>query len=160
MEFFPEIKALFHRIVQAEWSASALDGEGGCRYGGRWNLPGVVGVYVVESRALAALEILLHAPREAQWLDWMVIELDIPDSQIVRVLPVVLPENWRAQPSSREAQAFGTNWLRSNGNPALRLPSVVIPEESSFLLNPFHPLIKELSLRMPRPFRFDSRLTG
>ena len=152
--------ALFYRIVQAEWSASALDGEGARRYGGRWNLPGVAAVYVAESRALAALEILVHAPHEALRLDWMVIELEISDSQIVRVPPVVLPENWRAQPSSREAQVFGTNWLRSGGNLALRLPSVVISEETTLMLNPLHPLMKVLTPGTPQPFRFDSRLAG
>ena len=152
--------ALFYRIVQAEWSASALDGEGARRYGGRWNLQGVAAVYVAESRALAALEILVHAPREALRLDWMVIELEVSDSQIVRVPPVVLPENWRAQPSSRDAQVFGTNWLRSGGNLALCLPSVVISEETTLMLNPLHPLMKALTPGTPQPFRFDSRLAG
>ncbi len=151
--------ALFYRIVQAEWSATALDGEGARRYGGRWNLPGVAAVYVAESRALAALEILVHAPREALRLDWMVIELEIPDSQIERVPQSALPKNWQARPSSRDAQAFGASWLHLGENLALQLPSVVIPEECSLLINPFHRLMKELTPGMPQPFRFDSRLT-
>ena len=152
--------ALFYRIVQEQWSSSALDGEGARRYGGRWNLPGVAAVYAAESRALAALEILVHAPREALRLNWKLIELEIPDSQIVCVPPVALPENWQAQPSSRDAQTFGASWLRSGGNLALRLPSVVIPEETSLLINPFHPLMKELSPGKAQHFRFDSRLAG
>ena len=152
--------ALFYRIVQEQWAATALDGEGARRWGGRWNLPGVAAVYLAESRALAALEILVHAPREALRLDWRVIELEIPDSQIERVSPSELPENWRAQPSSRAAQAFGASWLRSGRNLALQLPSVVIPEEKSLLLNPFHPLMCERVPGKPLPFRFDSRLAG
>ncbi len=150
--------ALFYRIVQAEWSASALDGEGARRYGGRWNLPGVAAVYLAESRALAALEILVHAPREALRLDWIVIELEIPDFRIDRVSLSALPENWQAQPSSRDAQLFGASWLRAGENLALKLPSVVIPEESSLLINPFHPSIKEIIPKVPQPFRFDLRL--
>lgn len=152
--------ALFYRIVQEQWSATALDGEGARRYGGRWNLPGVAAVYLAESRALAALEILVHAPREALRLNWRLIELEIPDSQIERVPVSSLPENWRTQPSSRAAQAFGANWLRAGKNLALQLPSVVIPEEKSVLLNPFHPLMSELIPGEPLPFSFDSRLAG
>jgi RES domain-containing protein len=152
--------ALFYRIVQEQWSATALDGEGARRYGGRWNLPGVAAVYLAESRALAALEILVHAPREALRLNWRVIELEIPDSQIEQVSPSALPENWRAQPSSRAAQVFGANWLRTGTNLALQVPSVVIPEEKSLLLNPFHPLMSELVPGTPLLFSFDSRLAG
>ena len=66
---------LFYRIVQEHWAAKALDGEGARLYGGRWNLPGVAAVYLAESCALAALEVLVHAPREALLLEWVVIEL-------------------------------------------------------------------------------------
>lgn len=152
--------ALFYRIVQEQWSATALDGEGARRYGGRWNLPGVAAVYLAESRALAALEILVHAPREALRLNWRVIELEIPDSRIELIPASSLPANCRAQPSSRAAQAFGASWLRSGTNLALQLPSVVIPEEKSLLLNPFHPLMSELVVGKPLPFSFDSRLAG
>jgi RES domain-containing protein len=152
--------ALFYRIVQEQWSATALDGEGARRYGGRWNLPGVAAVYLAESRALAALEILVHAPREALRLNWLVIELEIPDSRIELIPTSSLPENWRAQPSSRAAQAFGASWLRSGTNLALQVPSVVIPEEKSLLLNPFHPLMSDLVPGAPLPFSFDSRLAG
>lgn len=152
--------ALFYWIVQEEWSATALDGEGARRYGGRWNLPGVAAVYLAESRALAALEILVHAPREALRLNWIVIELEIPDSRIERIPASSLPENWQAQPSSRGAQVFGASWLRSGRNLALQLPSVVIPEEKSLLLNPFHPLMSEVIPGKPVPFSFDSRLAG
>jgi RES domain-containing protein len=152
--------ALFYRIVQEQWSATALDGEGARRYGGRWNLPGVAAVYLAESRALAALEILVHAPREALRLNWLVIELEIPDSRIELIPTSSLPENWRAQPSSRAAQAFGASWLRSGTNLALQVPSVVIAEEKSLLLNPFHPLMSDLVPGAPQPFSFDSWLAG
>jgi RES domain-containing protein len=89
-----------------------------------------------------------------------VIELEIPDSQIEQVSPSALPENWRAQPSSRAAQVFGANWLRTGTNLALQVPSVVIPEEKSLLLNPFHPLMSELVPGTPLLFSFDSRLAG
>ncbi len=148
----------FYRIVQAHWAATALDGEGARLYGGRWNSPGVAAVYLAESRALAALEILVHAPREALVLDWIVIEVEIPDSMIERVPSAKLPVNWRMHPSSQTAQTFGSRWLRDYQNLALRLPSAVIPEESSLLLNPLHPAMRDMKPGKPSAFSFDSRL--
>lgn len=148
----------FYRIVQAHWAPTAMDGEGARRFGGRWNLPGFPAVYLAESRALAALEILVHAPREALRLDWVVIEVEISESWIEKVDHQDLPENWQARPSSQHAQTFGSRWLRDGKRPALRLPSVVIPEEFSLLLNPQHPKSRGLKTGEPKPFRFDSRL--
>ena len=85
---------LFYRIVQEHWAATALDGEGARLYGGRWNSPGVAAVYLAESRALAALEILVHAPREALRLNWIMIELEVPDTWIDKVPPSKLPTAW------------------------------------------------------------------
>ncbi|MES2924840.1 MAG: RES family NAD+ phosphorylase [Verrucomicrobiota bacterium] len=149
---------LFYRIVQEHWAATALDGEGARLYGGRWNSPGVAAVYLAESRALAALEILVHAPREALRLKWIVIELEVPYSFIDQVPPLKLPENWQLQPSSKQAQTFGTRWLRDYQNLSLLLPSVVIPQEHSLLLNPLNPHMRDLKPGEPQPFSFDTRL--
>ena len=151
---------LFYRIVQEHWAATALDGEGARLYGGRWNSPGVAAVYLAESRALAALEILVHAPREALRLNWIVIELEVPDAWIDNVPPSKLPAAWRLQPSSRQTQIFGTRWLQAYQNLSLLLPSVVVPEEHSLLLNPLNPHIRDLKPGKPQPFSFDPRLAA
>lgn len=150
---------VFHRIVQERWSATAMDGEGARRYGGRWNSPNTPAVYLAESRALAALEILVHAPREARLLNWIVIDLEIPGDWLENVSPSDLPGNWRAQPSSSAAQAYGSEWLRAGRGLALVLPSVLIPEEHSLLLNPLHPRMRELKQASPKIFSFDPRLS-
>jgi RES domain-containing protein len=56
----------------------ALDGEGARKYGGRWNPPGVRAVYLADSRTLAALEIIVHAPREVLPLEWRLMSVEIP----------------------------------------------------------------------------------
>lgn len=135
-----------------------MDGEGARRFGGRWNLPGVPAVYLAGSRALAALEILVHAPREALLLEWRIIEVEIPDEWIEKMNGVDLPKNWRDQPSSMAARDFGSRWIASSRNLALQLPSVIIPEEHAILLNPVHPQMKELRPGPPLRFSFDPRL--
>ena len=148
--------ATFFRIVQERWAATAMDGEGARLYGGRWNPSGLAAVYLAESRALAALEILVHAPREALRLEWRVITVEIPDELIEPAKK--LPADWREQPSSVGAQHYGADWLRRGKGVALRLPSVIIPQESSLLLNPRHADAKSLKISKPEVFSFDPRL--
>ena len=149
--------ASFFRIVQAHWAASAMTGEGARIAGGRWNPAGLPAVYLAESRALAALEILVHAPREAMHLDWRVLEVEVPDEWVETVDPGGLPDDWRSLPSSPGARGFGGAWLREHGGLALRLPSVIIPEEHTLLVDPFHPDAVKLRVSAPEVFRFDPR---
>ena len=125
--------ATFHRIVQTRWAATAMNGEGARLYGGRWNPPGLPAVYLAESRALAALEILVHAPREALLLEWSLISVEVPDELIEHAGDAVLPADWRNLPSSPGARRFGETWLRSNRSLAITLPSVILPEERADL---------------------------
>jgi RES domain-containing protein len=149
----------FYRIVQSSWAATAFTGEGARTYGGRWNTPGIAAIYLAESRALAALEIVVHAPREALLLDWFVIGVEIDDS-LIEVAPTSkLPDAWRMNPSSRSAQFFGSIWLRDHRNLALLLPSVIIPEEKTLLLNPSHPAMRNVRPGQPERFNFDPRLS-
>lgn len=149
--------AEFYRIFQAQWSASAMTGEGARMFGGRWNPPGMSAVYLAESRALAALEILVHAPREAMHLDWRLIRVEIPDDWIEVVDPAQLPKDWRALPSSPGAKRFGGDWLSERRAVALKLPSVIIPDESTILLDPLHPQAASLGISPPEIFSFDPR---
>lgn len=150
--------ALWYRIVQDRWVSTAMDGEGARLHGGRWNPPGLAAVYLAESRALAALEILLHAPREALQLEWRVIAVEIPD-EAIRVAAVKrLPDSWRDQPSSASARRFGAEWLVKAEGLAMSLPSVVVPQERTLLLNPRHPAAARLKGSGPERFVFDPRL--
>jgi RES domain-containing protein len=149
--------AAFYRIVQAAWVDSAMTGEGARLFGGRWNPPGIPAVYLADSRALAALEIIVNAPLEVASLDWRILEIEIPDDRIEFVNPKDLPPDWQALPSSPGARDFGQRRLRS-GLLAISLPSAVIPEERNVLLNPLHPDAAKLRISEPKGFRFDPRV--
>lgn len=149
--------ATFFRIVQAQWASTAMDGEGARLWGGRWNPPGMAAVYLAESRALAALEIIVHAPRETLPLEWRIIAVTVPDDLIVPVKPADLPADWQALPSSPAARSFGAAWLRRRQSVALKLPSVVLPEEHTLLIDPLHPDAVKLRVDPAKRFRFDPR---
>lgn len=149
--------ATFFRIVQATWADSAMNGEGARLFGGRWNPPGIPAVYLAESRALAALEIIVNAPAEVGLLEWRVLQVEVPDDQIEAVSLAKLPPDWQALPSSPAARRFGEHCLRS-GVLGFKLPSAVIPEECTLLLNPLHPDAAKLRVSQPKEFRFDPRV--
>lgn len=148
--------AQFFRLVQARWAHDAMSGEGARLAGGRWNPPGMLAVYLAESRSLAALEVVVHAPREVLRLDWQIFVVEIEDSWIAE--PGHLPKDWGAMPSSSSARRFGAAWLRKAAAPALRLPSAVVPEESVLLFNPQHPDAGRIRISKPTEFFFDRRL--
>ena len=150
--------ALWFRIVQERWAATALDGEGARLHGGRWNPPGLAAVYLAESRALAALEILVHAPREALRLEWRVIAVEVPDESIKVASVKQMPAGWRDQPSSPEARRFGAAWLTKSAELAMVLPSVIVPQERTLLVNPRHPSAARLKGAKAERFVFDPRL--
>jgi RES domain-containing protein len=52
----------------------------------------------------------------------------------------------------------GSDWVLAGRRPAIKTPSVIIPTEKNFLINPEHPAFRDLSFSEPEPFRFDPRL--
>lgn len=136
----------------------ALSGSGAARFGGRWNLPGTRVVYCAESRALAAMELLVHVEdiEDFAAVEWQATAILVPNLAIVR--PVRFPRSWRTYPYSISTQRYGSAWARSRQSVALRVPSAVVPGEFNVLLNPEHPGFGRLRISAPTPFRFDPRL--
>ncbi|MFT3990242.1 MAG: RES family NAD+ phosphorylase [Luteolibacter sp.] len=150
--------AKFYRLVQEQWAAYAKNGEGARLYGGRWNPAGMPAVYLAGSRALAALEVVVHAPRQSLRIPWCLFEVEIPDEWIENSAKMKLPPDWQNRPDSPGAQAFGGKWLRGKAAVALQLPSVIIPEEPVMLVNPLHTDAGNLKWSAAQEFRFDERL--
>jgi len=66
------------------------------------------------------------------------------------------PSNWIENPTG--TAECGTEWLAGNTEVLLSVPSVVVPEQRNFLLNPAHPEASRLRQVYERLFRFDTRL--
>ena len=146
------------RIVKARHAASVLDGEGARRYGGRWNSPGVPVVYASDSRALAALEVLAGLGRSAVLAHFLLIPLEFEEKLVATVDPSHLPEDWQESPPPTSTQGMGDVWIHSKETPVLRVPSVIIPREFNFLLDPRHWDFPEIRVGEPEPLRLDPRL--
>lgn len=151
-------EVLVWRLCAAYRMPSAFSGDGSARRGGRWNQPGVRVVYGAESRALAALEVLVNAD-QSHWLgsiDWRCIPAVVPSRLVER--PTRFPASWRDYPHSVATREFGTSWALEKRSVALRVPSVVVGGEFNYLLNPFHPEFEQVKIGKPEPFTFDPRL--
>lgn len=136
-----------YRIVAPRWVATAFSGEGARRYGGRWNSPGRPVVYLAGSRALAALELLVHLPSpRSRAKPYRILEARIP------IHPI------RDGAIDGDPLSVGDSWIRQKRFLCLRVPSVLIPEEPNYLLNPAHPDMPRVRVGEPVDFRFDGRL--
>jgi RES domain-containing protein len=55
-------------------------------------------------------------------------------------------------------RAIGDAWVSSGKSAVLRVPSVLVPSESNFLVNPRHSEYENLVIGEPLRFSFDPRL--
>ncbi|VGO16751.1 hypothetical protein PDESU_05343 [Pontiella desulfatans] len=146
------------RIVPPSRVADAFSGEGARLFGGRWNPVGVPVVYAAESKALAALEILVHVDDAELLGDYLCMPVSF-DKRMLSVLGFEdLPGDWRDCPPPASTQGLGDRWVRGQSSVVLEVPSVLIPGESNYLINPRHPNFGKLRIGAPEPFEFDPRL--
>ena len=118
-------------------------------------------VYCSESRALAALEQLVHLHRNRLPPHFLCFGVEIPaDVARAEVDTEALPTEWRHQPGPPELRDIGTRWADARESVVLQVPSAVVPGEHNFLLNPRHPDFTRLAIDAPEPFAFDERLVG
>ena len=136
----------------------AFDGEGARLRGGRWNRPGTPIVYISSSLALAALETLVHLVRFLPVTHLVAVPADIPDSVPIEPMRAgSLPKGWRAPSPPASVTDIGTRWAEAGDSAVLAVPSVIIPQELNYLLNPLHPHFKRIRIGRPEPFYFDPR---
>jgi RES domain-containing protein len=147
------------RICRKEWAKSAFDGEGARQYGGRWNNPGTRMVYLAGSVSLAQLEVLVHLESEEILAgQYVVIPVLIP-RRLIQVLDTKgMPKNWRQPSPPAGTRRIGDEWVSAAKRPVLQVPSVIVPQESNFLVNPAHPAFPDLVIGKAEDLSFDPRL--
>jgi RES domain-containing protein len=146
-----------YRIVKTKLQSKALDGEGARLYGGRWNSKGKSCVYCASSQSLAQLEMLVHMQSTALFEYYSIFELSISHAQVTSI--DAYPDNWQDEPAPSSTARIGDQWLVEGKTVSLEIPSVIVPEESNFLLNPLHDDFNSIvNSAVSRPLKFDERL--
>lgn len=125
---------LVYRLSKTKY-AEDLKGTGSKINGGRWNHIDTACIYTSESRALAVLEFSVNVnidfiPRA---LSICIFEIDESEVKMFKVSQ--LPGDWREVPATYSTKTFGTQWF-DKGVRILKMPSIVIPDEFNYLINP------------------------
>ena len=136
-----------------------LDGEGARLYGGRWNTSGTAVIYTAGTLSLAVLEYLVHVNPDKIPDDLVSIAGEIPNTLAVDHITVeTLPLSWNDFTLHPATQTIGTQWVTAGRSAVLRVPSVIIPQESNYVLNPRHTEFSAITWSIPEPFSLDRRL--
>lgn len=152
---FPEPVTIW-RLVAEKHVESAFSGEGARLFGGRWNKKGEAMVYAASSRSLAILEMLVQANPLPEYIALPAI---LPENLAFSILQEKdLPFDWRKMPAPDSVRALGSAWLSRAESCVLQVPSVVVPSEWNYLLNPQHNDFAKITLGAPEPLVLDRRL--
>lgn len=147
-----------YRISKKEHSA--LDGIGGMFGPGRWHEKGNLVIYTSEHASLAAWEKIVHVASFENLPDnLLLVKIEIPDRIEIQTVPQkVLVKGWDSFPFTNETVNYGTSFLRKKEHLALKVPSIIIPDEYNIIINPLHPDIKACKVIHTTRFLFDMRV--
>jgi RES domain-containing protein len=134
-----------------------LSGKGAELTGGRWNNKGIAVVYTSESRALCMLEVAVHLPLGYIPKDYVLISLQVPDTSIESIDAFHLAQDWNQYPPKPSTRIIGDKFVSECKTLLLQVPSVLVPDEHNFLINPAHPDFSQVKILTVVPFEFDSR---
>lgn len=145
------------RLVREQYAGTAFTGEGAAKFGGRWNSRGKRIVYTSSTLSLAALETLVHLNPPVA-IRYVAFQLNFHDKMIQVIDTARLTSDWQAQPPGTASMAIGDDWVRQAKTAVLAVPSVLVPGEVNYLLNPAHVDFAKIKIGKPKPFAFDPRL--
>lgn len=150
---------IVYRITKKEHSA--LDGMGGLYGPGRWHKKGNLVIYTSEHASLAAWEKIVHVTNfENLPKNLLLVKIEIPDGIEIQSVPSkVLVKGWNSYPFALETVNYGTSFLQKKEHLALKVPSVIIPDEFNIILNPLHPDIRDCKVISTISFVFDQRVS-
>ena len=114
---------------------------------GRWNHMGDSCIYVCDSWPLCILESNIYAATGKLPPTMVMAVLDVPDGSCELFAPEDLPPGWREEPRPKAARDFGSAILREARTLVVGFPSIYWPGQKNYLLNPRHPLMKEVSVK-------------
>lgn len=127
----------------------------------RWNKNDEFIIYTGSSRALSALELIVHKSSIAVNTSYklLVIELKVGEKDIAEIPIDQLPKNWQSVKSYVALQSIGSDWYRKQKTLVLKVPSAIVLKEYNYLINTKHPdFSKKVKLNEVEDFLWDERL--
>ena len=146
------------RCCHRRYKDSAFTGEWARSFGARFNSEGIAAVYTSGTLSLSLLEILVQANDRSQLRHYVLFQADIPGPLIDTPKPRDLPAGWDKIPHGHVSQQYGDLWIESKTYPVLRVPSVAVPVEYNYVLNPNHPDFESIRTTQIKEAAIDPRL--
>jgi RES domain-containing protein len=146
------------RIVKQKHAAGAFSGEGARLFEGRWNSAGVRMVYCSEHLSLAALEILVHTQPVTMTDKFRAFRITWEEKLMSTRGLTTLPRGWNSAIATAASRGIGDEWIAAGKSAVLALPSVIVPQERTFLLNPRHADFAKIRIQDSGTFNLDPRL--
>jgi RES domain-containing protein len=131
-----------------------LSGRGAMLVDGRWHRRDTPVVYCADHPSTSLLEILVHATRQTVPNDFQLLEIEVPDD-VQSEEPAIEQDKLADLDFTRRT---GTIFLTSNRYALLKVPSIIMPKASNYLLNPRHPDSERVEIFATYRYPFDSRL--
>jgi RES domain-containing protein len=116
-------------------------------------------IYTAGSRALACLENVVHRTSRGLQDQFKTLIIKIPESiKILVIEKNTLAADWQQYLRIPNTQELGMKWVQGGSSAVLQVPSVIIPEEHNYVLNPAHKDFARIKLIGAEPFDFDDRI--
>ena len=153
------MKIVAYRISKRRFAGKIWSGAGAKQGGGRWNSKGVAVVYASESRALAAMEQLVHLLPPRILAGFVISNVGFDEKQLERVNVRALPTGWDRKTPPATLRKIGDDFVKRGESVALAVPSAVVRGEWNYLFNPAYDQFESLIKSRPVAFVYDKRLS-
>ncbi len=147
----------FYRISTSEYIHD-ISGTGAQLYGGRWNDKGTALLYCSENVSLAILEILVHFDGLTVPENLELLQLELDDKHIETFSVSKFRKIRKSKDAEYQFKTAGQKWIESKKSLALKVPSIIAPQECNILINPNHPKFKLLKKKKKTKLDLDERL--
>jgi RES domain-containing protein len=148
-----------YRVLRKAFANAPLDGEGAYRYGGRWSSVGIRLSYASEHQSLAMLEYFVHLEADDAPPDVVLVTAEVPANlSCAHISAKELCSRWRESPAPAELARIGDNFVKRAEHCILLVPSALAPSENNWLINPYHPDFRKVSVASIEPLRYDPRM--
>ena len=134
------------------------EGIGAKLFGGRWNAVNDACIYTSEHVSLAFLEKFVHAAAKEDMSNLALLAIEIPDhtDNLLRVDEVKLKQNWENEIAY--TQWIGGQILADLSILAFSVPSLLIPIERNYVINPKATQFKQIKFKKIVNFATDYRI--
>jgi RES domain-containing protein len=134
-----------------------LTGTGAEITGGRWNSKGIRVLYTAQSASLAMLEVVARINNTVVEAPYCMIVLEVPNDSIKEFKSTELTNTWDNFPAEEQTRLAGDKFVNEQKALLLKVPSIIVPEEHNYIINPAHNRFTDIKVVSKRNISFDKR---